>query len=83
MHILIGYDSAQGSTPEVAQRIGSVIEVEDMSVDVVLVKDVVLRVAKLAKELTWNLDGGVSDVRNLVRTAQYPLLKVPAPGQGV
>ena len=40
MHVLVGYASAQGSTAEVARRIGSVIEAEGMSVDVLPIKDV-------------------------------------------
>jgi menaquinone-dependent protoporphyrinogen oxidase len=40
MHVLVGYASAQGSTAEVARRIGSVIETGGMSVDVLPIKDV-------------------------------------------
>ena len=40
MHVLVGYASAQGSTADVAQRIGSVIEAEGLSVDVLPIKDV-------------------------------------------
>lgn len=40
MHVLVGYASARGSTAEVARRIGSVIEGEGMSVDVLPIKDV-------------------------------------------
>src|SRR5688572_13307597 len=40
MYVLVGYASAQGSTAEVARRIGSVIETGGMSVDVLPIKDV-------------------------------------------
>lgn len=40
MHVLIGYASVQGSTAEIARRIGSVIEAEGIAVDVRPIKDV-------------------------------------------